>query len=46
MKKKLLAFVMAATMVFSLAACGSGSSNDSSNSGSSSPLYCIKQLNR
>lgn len=36
MKKKLLAFVMAATMVFSLAACGSSSSNDSSNSGSSS----------
>ena len=26
MKKKLLAFVMAATMVFSLAACGSSSS--------------------
>lgn len=36
MKKKLLAFVMAATMVFSLAACGSSSSNDSSNSGNSS----------
>ena len=36
MKKKLLAFVMAATMVFSLAACGSSSSNDSSNSGDSS----------
>lgn len=36
MKKKLLAFAMAATMVFSLAACGSSSSNDSSNSGSSS----------
>ena len=36
MKKKLLAFVMAATMVFSLAACGSSNSNDSSNSGDSS----------
>ena len=36
MKKKLLAFVMAATMVFSLAACGSSNSNDSSNSGNSS----------
>ena len=34
MKKKLLAFVMAATMVFSLAACGSSSSNDSSDSDS------------
>ena len=36
MKKKLLAFVMAATMVFSLAACGSSSSNDSSSSSDSS----------
>ena len=36
MKKKLLAFVMAATMVFSLAACGSSSSNDSSDSSNSS----------
>ena len=34
MKKKLLAFVMAATMVFSLAACGSSSSSDSSDSDS------------
>ena len=36
MKKKLLAFVMAATMVFSLAACSSSSSNDSSSSSDSS----------
>ena len=36
MKKKLLAFVMAATLVFSLAACGSSSSNDSSSSSDSS----------
>ena len=35
MKKKLLAFVMAATMVFSLAACGSSSSNDSGSSSDS-----------
>ena len=39
MKKKVLAFVMAATMVFSLAACGSSSSgsDSSSNSDASAP---------
>ena len=36
MKKKVLAFVMAATMVFSLAACGSSSSSSGSDSSSDS----------
>ena len=37
MKKKLFAFVMAATMVFSLAACGSKDSGNSGDTGTSAP---------
>lgn len=37
MKKKLIAMLLAATMIFSLAGCGDKSNNDDNNGGSSTP---------
>ena len=50
MKKKLLAFVMAATMVFSLAACGSSNAasgkSDSSGAASSGKIEVVASINQ
>ena len=45
MKKKILAALMAATMVFSLTACGGGAAEEASSSGSSGDLIKVGIIN-